>query len=86
MPRYRGPCLTCGVPVDRPIKPHRQNLCIDCAIEVGHEYHRALAAGTHPDLERMKAAGRETARQIRARRGPQYEKWRKGIRDAWDRD
>jgi hypothetical protein len=47
-----------------------------------------MADGTHPNLEKSKAAGKATAESIATRKGPMYEKWRDGIIRAamgqWD--
>jgi hypothetical protein len=42
----------------------------------------ALGVGTHPDIEAYRQAGRVAGNQIRDRRGPAYDKWRRRIRAA----
>lgn len=85
MAKYEGPCARCGVRVERIIRPGRERLCVPCAIRKAADHQRALAAGTHPDLEASRAAGAEIARQIEAREGPWYEKWRRGMAAAAER-
>lgn len=85
MARKKGPCERCGLPVDRVIRPGRQRLCLRCAIRKAEDQHRAMANGTHPDLERSRVNGEEVRRQIEAREGPWYEKWRDGMRAAAER-
>jgi hypothetical protein len=79
MVRYVGPCMDCGREVDRVLRPKRKYLCIDCATERADRQNRAMADGTDPGISKCYAAGHETARQIKAKRGPYYERWRAGI-------
>lgn len=82
MAKYEGPCARCGVHVERIIRPGREGLCVPCALRKSADHQRAMATGSHPDLEASRAAGREVARQIEAREGPWYERWRRGMAAA----
>lgn len=88
MAKYVGPCARCGVHVDRVLRPKRDPLCVDCAIDKQLDYCRALAKREHPDLEKCAEAGRATAEAIANRRGHIYEKWQANVIRAalgqWD--
>lgn len=88
MARYVGPCESCGVPVDRTIRPGRMRTCVECSIARQGAYNLAMATGEHPDTESCRQAGRKAGHAILTRNGHIYEKWKNGILRAieagWD--
>ena len=64
MPRYQGPCVECGIAVDRIIKHGRGLRCLDCALVASQEAQRRMAARQGPEYHASVAAGREFARQV----------------------
>jgi hypothetical protein len=57
-------------------------LCLDCALAKARDQTYAMHNRTHPDLHKSVSAGMEVARQIEAREGPLYEKWRDAMKAA----
>jgi hypothetical protein len=80
MPRYEGPCIDCGAPLDKYVQPGRKPVCVECGIQRSADWNRAMANGTNPHSQTRAEAGRKAAAQIKARQGPAYEAWLRGMR------
>lgn len=84
MPAKGYACIDCGEWVEKYLQPGRKKVCLECGIRRGEEHNRRMASGQHEYLERARENGREVARQIEAKSGPAYEKWKARMRQALD--
>ena len=82
VPKRGFHCIDCGEWADKYPNRHGKKICTDCGIRRAAAHNRAMAAKTAPHMDRDRAFGLELARQIEAREGPLYEKWRDGIKRA----
>ena len=79
MATYKGPCVTCGVYIERKVKTGRKMRCIECALAAQRAQQRGYAEGTDPAVAKSYAAGDAVGKQIRARKGPAFEKWARSM-------
>lgn len=75
MSHYIGPCVTCGKPVDRVIKPKRPRTCLECALERQATHNMAMADPNHPVRRKGLAYGERLSMEIAYKQGPLYERW-----------
>lgn len=67
----------------RPGKPLR---CVDCAVKVATDQQIQLARQEGPHFAKSLATGARMAQEYENRDGEWYEKWRKGMERAMERE
>lgn len=72
-------CTKCGRKMVGRHKPNPPWRCFECGIKASTAQITTMAAKTGPGFDKAVAAGREVQRQIAAKSGPLYDRWRAGM-------
>jgi hypothetical protein len=82
MARFRGPCNRCGDPIDKKVRPGKEPLCFECALDKMRHQQASYHARRGEGLEYCELVGRKAGEEMRLRSGPAYEKWAASMRRA----
>lgn len=69
-------CDECGSAITGRLPPRPPWLCFNCRLKRTCAHLKAQHDKTHPTMAKSIAAGEATKRQIAAKSGPLYEKWK----------